>query len=78
MVTMENRATEGRVAKAIEQRTKELPSDVFLWAAGASIAGSLMLRIMGRREDAIFVGEWAPTFLLLGMYNKLVKVLGSE
>jgi hypothetical protein len=28
---------------------------------------------MGRREDAMFVGQWAPTLLLLGLYNKIVK-----
>ena len=25
-----------------------------------------------------FVGQWAPTFLILGLYNKLVKQLGSD
>jgi len=24
------------------------------------------------------VGQWAPTFLVLGIYNKLVKQLGSD
>lgn len=69
---------EGRVARTIEERTAELPSDIFLWGAGASIAGSLALRMMGRNEDAIFVGQWAPTLLLLGTYNKMVKLLGSD
>lgn len=69
---------EGRVARSIESRTAKVPSDVFLWAAGASIAGSLTLRMMGRKEDAVFVGQWAPTLLLLGTYNKMVKLLGSD
>ena len=25
-----------------------------------------------------FGGQWAPTFLILGVYNKLVKQLGSD
>jgi len=33
---------------------------------------------MGRERDAVFVGQWAPTFLLLGVYNKIVKVAGSD
>ena len=70
--------TEGRVAKAIEQQTAKLPSDLFLWAAGASIIGSLAPKIARRDRDAEFVGLWAPTFLLLGVYNKIVKVLGSD
>ena len=70
--------TEGRVAKAIEKQTAKLPSDLFLWAAGVSIAGSLALKLAKRERDAEFVGLWAPTFLLLGVYNKIVKVLGSD
>jgi hypothetical protein len=70
--------SEGRVAKAIETQTAKLPSDLFLWAAGASIVGAAALKIAKRERDAEFVGLWAPTFLLLGVYNKIVKVLGSD
>ena len=70
--------TEGKVATAIERQTAKLPSDTFLWAAGASILGSLTLKFMGRDTDALFVGQWAPTFLLLGLYNKLVKLGGHD
>jgi hypothetical protein len=62
----------------IEEQTAKLPSDVFLWAAGASILGSLALKAMGDEKDSQFVGQWAPTFLILGLYNKLVKLHGSE
>jgi len=70
--------TEGTVARMIEEQTAKLPSDLFLWAAGASIAGSLTLQCMGRQHASLFVGQWAPTFLILGLYNKLVKVAGSD
>jgi len=70
--------SEGPVARAIEEQTAKLPSDTFLWLAGGSIATSLTLKIMGRHHDALFVGQWAPTFLILGLYNKLVKVAGSD
>jgi hypothetical protein len=69
---------EGVVARTIEQQTAKLPSDTFLWLAGGSIATSLALKIMGRDTDALFVGQWAPTFLILGLYNKIVKVAGSD
>jgi len=69
---------EGSIARAIEQQTAKLPSDLFLWSALASIGGSAVLQIMGRRNESIFVGQWAPTFLILGLYNKMVKQLGSE
>jgi hypothetical protein len=74
----ENDHEEGMVARAIEQQTARLPSDLFLWAAGGSIATSLTLKMMGKHHDALFVGQWAPTFLILGLYNKLVKLHGSE
>ena len=69
---------EGYVARAIEDQTAKLPSDTFLWLAGGSIATSLTLKMMGRSHDALFVGQWAPTFLILGLYNKLVKVAGHD
>ncbi len=69
---------EGGLARPIEEFTSRLPSDTFLWLAMASIGGSLTLRMMGRRHDALFVGQWAPTFLILGVYNKIVKVSGHD
>src|SRR5579884_4047970 len=70
--------SEGPVAHAIEQQTARLPSDLFLWAAGASILGSLALQFTGYKHESLFVGQWAPTFLLLGVYNKIVKVAGPD
>jgi hypothetical protein len=70
--------SEGMIAYAIESQTAKLPSDVFLWAAVGSICGSLMLKMNGRHQDALFVGQWAPTFLILGLYNKVVKVAGTD
>ena len=69
---------EGVLAKTIEKQTAKLPSDTFLWLALGSIAASLTLKTLGRRNDALFVGQWAPTFLVFGVYNKLVKQLGSD
>ena len=69
---------EGPVARSIEQQTAKLPSDLFLWAAFGSIAASLIFKGTGKDHHAGFVGQWAPTFLLLGIYNKLVKLHGSE
>jgi hypothetical protein len=70
--------SEGAVARGIEHYTAQLPSDVYLWAAGGSILGSLALMASGNRHGSLFVGQWAPTFLLLGIYNKIVKVAGSD
>lgn len=69
---------EGPVARTIEQQTAKLPSDMFLWAALGSIGVSLVLKVMEKDETANFIGQWAPTLLILGLYNKLVKLEGSE
>jgi hypothetical protein len=70
--------SEGMVAKAIESQTAKLPSDLFLRAAFGSMAGSLALQMMGKKEQSNFGGQWAPTLLILGLYNKIVKVAGSD
>src|SRR5581483_6287853 len=41
---------EGFIARSIEQQTAKLPSDVFLWAAIGSMAGSLILTIAGAQK----------------------------
>jgi hypothetical protein len=70
--------SEGTVAKTIEDQTAKLPSDTFLWAAVGSMATSMTLQLMGNKHASLFVGQWAPTFLIFGLYNKLVKQLGSD
>ncbi len=69
---------EGPVATAIEEQTAKLPSDVFLWASLASMGASLALKISGHKHTALFVGQWAAPFMLLGIYNKLVKLEGHD
>lgn len=69
---------EGPVATAIENQTAKIPSDVYLWAALGSMAVSATLKILKKDEEALFVGQWAPSFLLLGVYNKLVKLQGND
>ena len=69
---------EGYLTKAIEHYTSMVPSGVYLTAAIASVGLSLGLRMAGKRDPAMFVGLWAPTILLMGVYNKIVKVSGSD
>ena len=70
--------TEGTVARTIEQQTAKLPSDLFLWAALGSIGVSAALQLAGKQKVSLFVGQWVAPFLLLGVYNKIVKVAGSD
>jgi hypothetical protein len=69
---------EGTLTKTIEHYTSQVPSGVYLSAAIGAIGLSAFLQIAGRKQDAQFVGHWVPTILLLGVYNKLVKLHGSD
>lgn len=70
--------SEGQVARTIEEQTARMPSDLFLWAAVGAIGTSAVLEFSGSHEKSRFVGQWVAPFLLLGVYNKLVKVAGSD
>jgi hypothetical protein len=76
MPRMEHR--EGRIARSLEQQTARIPSDAWLWAAVGSMGLSLALEMSGKEKTANFVGHWAPTLLIFGLYNKIVKLQGSD
>ena len=71
--------SEGKFTRSIEQQTAKVPSVVYLGLAFLSMGLSLTLASrFDRKDKANFVGLWAPTFLLLGLYNKIVKTQGSD
>jgi hypothetical protein len=69
---------EDQTTAAIEKVTVQLPSSIYLAAALASIAVSVSFKAAKRTDMALFVGQWAAPFLILGIYNKLVKIHGSD
>jgi hypothetical protein len=70
--------SEGTLTKRIEEQTAKLPSDIFLGAALAAMGVSLALKLMMKNDKALFIGQWVAPFLLLGIYNKIVKTNGSD
>lgn len=72
------RHSEGIIARTIEEQTAKLPSDIFLWGALGSIGLSLYFELNGETQKSTFVSRWVSPFLLLGVYNKLVKLQGSD
>ena len=68
---------EGFLAKSIEEQTAKLPSDTFLWLALGSIGVSAWLKLNEKDDWALFVGQWPPTFLLFGLYHRLVRPGGE-
>jgi hypothetical protein len=69
---------EGSIARGIERQTAKIPSDTWLWAAFGEIGASLYFQMNRNKKTANFIGHWAPTPLLMGIYNKLVKLHGSD
>jgi hypothetical protein len=69
---------EDRFTGAIESQTSKIPSSGYLAAAFGAIAASAILKIVGKDDWALFVGQWPAAFLLMGVYNKMVKQHGSD
>jgi len=73
-----NTPDEGKFTKAIEKETSKIPSGAYLSMALASMAASLTLKCIGHKHSALFVGQWAAPFLIMGLYNKVVKTEGHD
>lgn len=73
-----DRHVEGRLTRLIEQQTAKLPSDFFLWCALGSMGLSLYLELSNRHDSSRFVGMWAPALLIMGLYNKMIKLIGTR
>lgn len=71
-------AQEDQFTAVIEKCTSQIRSSAYLGAALASMAVSVGFKIAKRDHMALFVGQWAAPFLILGIYNKLVKLHGSD
>ena len=65
---------EDKVTTMIEEQTSKVPSVAYLGLAVGSMALSAGFLIAGKKGIANFIGQWAPTILVIGLYNKLVKV----
>lgn len=61
----------------VQSQIRKVPSDAFLWLAMGSIAASLTLNFIGRKDDSLFVGQWAPTFAIIGVFDKILKAVRS-
>jgi hypothetical protein len=50
-----------------------VPEQAWYWAALGSIGVAALLKLLGRDNWTIFVGQWPPTFLLFGLDHKLLQ-----
>src|SRR5579862_8164354 len=69
---------EDQFTAAIEKTTSKIPTSAYLALALGAMAVSATLQAWNKKHESMFVGQWAAPFLLLGIYNKLVKQHGSD
>jgi hypothetical protein len=75
---MEPRPTEDQFTKTIESYTAAIPSSAYLAVAIGAMGLSLLCEVAGRGKWGNFIAQWVPTWLIFGLYNKLVKVEGHD
>jgi hypothetical protein len=69
-----SKPVEGRGTRAIEQQTAKIPSIGFLTLAVGAMGVSAAMMLADKKGVANFIGQWAPSLLVIGVYNKLVKI----
>ena len=70
--------TEDQFTKTVEKYTAAVPSSAYLAVAVGAMGLSLLFQATGRGKWGNFIAQWAPTWLILGLYNKLVKLEGHD
>ena len=50
-----------------------VPSQVWYIAGVASILASAYCQATDRKQLALFIGQWPPTFILFGLYPRLIR-----
>jgi hypothetical protein len=64
---------QGEPTQAMMEAQERLPTAAFAIAAGASVVASAILFARKQRDWGLFVGEWAPTFLITGLFYKMLR-----
>jgi hypothetical protein len=69
---------EDQLTKTVEKYTASIPSSAFLGIAVGAMAASLLFQMIGQGKWGNFIAQWVPTWLIIGVYNKLVKIEGHD
>ncbi len=55
------------------QMMEKVPTQAYLAAALSAVGLSALLRLAGKKDAALFVGQWPPTLILLALVHKLLQ-----
>lgn len=53
--------------------TDSVPEQTWYWLALISILASAALKASEKDNWSLFVGQWPPTFLLFGIFHRVVR-----
>jgi hypothetical protein len=70
--------TEDQFTRSIEEYTSAIPSSAYLGVALGAMALSLVFQLSGEGKWGNFIAQWVPTWLIIGLYNKMVKLEGHD
>ncbi len=70
--------SEDEFTKTVEKYTAAVPSSAYLAVAVGAMGLSLLFQLSGRGKWGNFVAQWVPTLLIIGLYNKMVKLEGHD
>src|SRR5688572_3432237 len=76
--TAQPNRTEDSLTKTVEDFTAAVPSSAYLGVAVGAMALALALQLAGRGKWGNFIAQWVPACLIIGVYNKLVKLEGHD
>lgn len=69
----DTRQQAGEAQQSPFRLTESIPDETWYWLAIGSIGVSAALKLMEKDHWALFVGQWPPTFLLMGLYHRLMR-----
>ena len=70
--------SEDQFTKSVEEYTAGIPSSAYLGVAIGAMGLSLLCQLTGQGKWGNFIAQWVPTLLIIGLYNKLVKLEGHD
>ena len=78
MESLRSSQSEDEFTKSLEKYTAAIPSTGYLAVAMGAIGLSLACQVTGRGRWGNFIAQWVPTWLIIGIYNKLVELEGHD
>jgi hypothetical protein len=69
---------EDELTKTIEKYTAAIPSSVYLAVGVSAAVLALGAQLAGGGKWGNFIAQWVPTWLIIGLYNKVVKLEGHD